>query len=191
MQKGVMMIFEMPKDSRQRYTKQCLFETFERMLEEKPVSDIKVSDLCKEAGVSRKTFYKYYADPFMLLSAMQDDLFIGFKQVVEGLPRNIFAIAPELIRFSGEHRVVMRAAFANRGEGNVIDLIINWLYLTYREEWELANPNLSSREVRFLFQFVVSGLTGMVELWLVEYPSMPAEKVCAQADALLRLSTPQ
>ena len=47
-----------PKDSRQRYTKQCLFDSFSRALECKPVSEITVSEICDDAGISRKTFYK-------------------------------------------------------------------------------------------------------------------------------------
>lgn len=183
-------MFVTPKDSRQRYTKQCLYETFEKALEHQSVSEITVSELCKDAGISRKTFYKYYNDPFALLSAMQDDLFVGFQQAAEDLPHDVFTIAPAFIKFSGQNRVLMRAAFANRGEGNIIDRIITWLYDTYRKDWERVNPELTSEQVRFLFQFVVSGLAGIVQLWLVEYPEMPDELVCAQADALLHAASP-
>lgn len=177
-----------PKDSRQRYTKQCLYEAFEQALDSKQVSEISISELCKEAGVSRKTFYKYYADQYALLSAMQDDLFVGFERIAAELPRNIFDIAPAFISFAGENRVLMRAAYANRSEGNIIDRIITWLYDTYKEEWKLLNPALSEDQVRFLFQFVVSGITGMVQLWLFEYPELPAEVICAQALTLLSLA---
>ena len=69
-----------PKDPRQRCTKERLFASFERALQSKPVSDITVSEVCRDAGISRKTFYKYYSDPFALLLAMQDDLFVGLAQ---------------------------------------------------------------------------------------------------------------
>lgn len=49
-----------PKDSRQRCTKERLFASFERALQSKAVSDITVSEVCSDAGISRKTFYKYY-----------------------------------------------------------------------------------------------------------------------------------
>ena len=64
-----------PKDSRQRYTKESLYASFLELLDEKAVSDITVIEICERAGVSRKTFYKYYSDQFALLMGMQKDLF--------------------------------------------------------------------------------------------------------------------
>ena len=40
-------------------TKESLLEALIRMLEEVPLESITVSDLCKEAGINRTTFYKY------------------------------------------------------------------------------------------------------------------------------------
>ena len=90
-----------PKDPRQRCTKERLFASFERALQSKPVSDITVSEVCSDAGISRKTFYKYYSDPFALLLAMQDDLFVGLAQRLVKLPPNVYAISSDrLIEFS-------------------------------------------------------------------------------------------
>jgi len=44
-------------DDRER----AILETAERLLEEKPLSDISVDDLAKGAGISRPTFYFYFA----------------------------------------------------------------------------------------------------------------------------------
>lgn len=180
-----------PKDSRQRYTKQCLFDSFLIALADKPVSDITVSEISERAGVSRKTFYKYYSDPFALLVAMQDDLFAGFERFVVQLPPNVFDMAPALIAFAGEHRVLVRASFENRGEGNFIDRVLAYLYDAYHEDWEKVNPQATKQDVKFLFHFVASGLVGIIRLWLFEEPSLTAEEVAAKADRLMRLSTPQ
>ena len=177
-----------PKDSRQRYTKQCLFDSFSRALERKPVSEITVSEICEDAGVSRKTFYKYYSDQFALLLAMQDDLFAGFEGYVEQLPANVFDMAPALIAFASENRVLIRAAFENRGEGNFIDRVIAYLYDAYHGDWERANPEMDAQDVEFLFHFVVSGLVGVVRLWLFETPDLSAEEVSAKADYLMKLA---
>ena len=82
-----------PKDSRQRCTKERLFASFERALQSKAVSDITVSEVCSDAGISRKTFYKYYSDPFALLLDMQDDLFAGLGQRLTKLPPDVYVIS--------------------------------------------------------------------------------------------------
>ena len=180
-----------PKDSRQRYTKQCLFDSLLHALEQKPVSDITVSEICEEAGISRKTFYKYYSDQFALLLAMQDDLFAGFERYVEKLPHNVFDMVPALMAFASEHRVLVRAAFENRGQGNFIDRVIAYLYDAYHSDWERANPNLPKQDVTFLFHFVASGLVGIIRLWLFEEPELSAEEVAKKADFLLRMASPK
>ena len=179
-----------PKDSRRRYTKQCLFDSFLQALEIKPVSEITVSEICDQAGISRKTFYKYYSDQFALLLAMQDDLFAGFERYVEQLPPNVFDMAPALVSFASDHRVIIRSAFENRGDGNFIDRVIAYLYHAYHDDWERANPHMSQQDVTFLFHYVVSGLVGIIRLWLFEEPDLTADEVAKKADYLMRLSTP-
>ena len=179
-----------PRDSRLRYTKECLYESFLEFLAEKPVSDITVIEICARAGVSRKTFYKYYSDPFALLRSMQDDLFEDYRELLVGQPADISAIMPVLIRFVGENRVLVKAAFANRGEGNFVDRVLDDLFATYREAWEAANPELSAEDVEFLFYFAVSGLFGIVRHWLFEHPELAADEIVRQAALLMHVANP-
>jgi AcrR family transcriptional regulator len=183
-------MYIIPKDSRLRYTKQCLFDAFTAKLEEKPVSDITVSEVSEMAGVSRKTFYKYYSDQFALLQAMQDDIFTGMQAQLEQLPPNIFEFVPALIDFADANRVVIKATLANRGSDNIIDRFVNLLYDAYKDDWQAANPNMSAQEVRFLFHYVTSGLVGIIQLWLFDYPKMSRADITQTANFLMRLSTP-
>lgn len=179
-----------PRDSRLRYTKDCLYRSFLEFLAEKPISNITVIEICDRAGVSRKTFYKYYSDQFALLQAMQDDLFADYQERLEELPPNVFAIAPDLIRFAGENRVLMKAIFANRNEGGFVDRMIEDLYARYAADWQAANPKMGSDQVEALFYYVVSGLFGLVRHWLFDQPKRDAEEVIEDAGWLMKLTTP-
>jgi len=183
-------MFVKPKDSRQRYTKECLFNAFTDALKTKPVSAITVSEISQAAGVSRKTFYKYYSDQFALLLAMQDDLFIGFEEELESLEPDIFAIVPALIGFVAEHHILIKAVYENRGEGNFIDRVVLYLFDAYHLVWEQQNPHLQKKDVEFLFYYVVSGIVGIIGHWLFDEPDMPTAEVIRQAGYLLALTTP-
>jgi AcrR family transcriptional regulator len=186
-----LIVYLKPKDSRQRYTKQCLFDSFLLLLDQKPVSAITVSEICKDAGISRKTFYKYYSDQFALLEAMQVDLFAEFEAQLKDLPIEIYAIVPALIQFASKHRILLLAVFSNRSEGNFIDRVLDYMYGAFHEEWEARNAAMSTQDVKFLFYYVTSGLVGIIRLWLFDEPSMSADKVIRQANFLMELSTPQ
>ena len=179
-----------PRDSRLRYTKECLHGSFLEFLAEKPVSEITVVEICERAGISRKTFYKYYSDPFALLKSMQDDLFEDYRDRLVGQPADISAIMPVLIRFVDDNRVLVKAAFEYRGEGNFVDRVLDDLSATYREAWEQANPGLSATDVEFLFFFAVSGLFGIVQHWLTDRPELVADEVLSQAVALMHVADP-
>lgn len=49
------------------YTRTVLINAFEMLLDEKPLEDITVSDICKKAGASRSTFYKYFSDKYEIM----------------------------------------------------------------------------------------------------------------------------
>ena len=179
-----------PKDSRQRYTKESLYASFLELLDEKAVSDITVIEICERAGVSRKTFYKYYSDQFALLMGMQNDMFEDYRDLISAEEPDIFRIAPTLINWAGRNRVLVKAIFANRGEGNFIDRMCDDLFSIYRESWEAANPTMDPQNVEALFYFVVSGLVGLVRHWLFDRPEWTVEEVTTRAFALMQLANP-
>jgi len=180
-----------PKDSRQRYTKRCLVDAFLNALETKQVSDITVIEISEASGISRKTFYKYYSDPFALLAALEEDLFAGFLQELETLPPVIFDITPALIKFSDRHRVLMRSVFENQRENGFIDQVMKYLYAAYHVEWEANNPLMPKHDVEYLFQYIVTGLIGIIRFWLLNDPELPAEELIKKANFLMALSEPK
>lgn len=60
----------MNKDMRIAVTKRMLKEGMLRCLESKTLSKITVSDLCRESGVNRATFYNHYETPTAILREM-------------------------------------------------------------------------------------------------------------------------
>ena len=86
--------------------------------------------------------------------------------------------------------MLVKAIFANRGEGNFIDRMCDDLFSIYRESWEAANPTMDPQNVEALFYFVVSGLVGLVRHWLVDRPEWTVDEVTTRAFALMQLADP-
>lgn len=63
----------MSQDMRILMTKRMLKEGLLRTIEHKPLSKISVSELCKQAGVNRATFYNHYDSPTLLLKDIAKD----------------------------------------------------------------------------------------------------------------------
>ncbi|WP_165171297.1 TetR/AcrR family transcriptional regulator [Adlercreutzia sp. ZJ242] len=62
------------KDHRAEVTKTLLRRALIDLLEEKPIGSISVAELCREADVSRSTFYAHYDTPEDLLESIQAEL---------------------------------------------------------------------------------------------------------------------
>lgn len=53
----------MKENQRIAISKRMLQESLLRLLQTKELSEIRITELCREAGINRTTFYKYYSTP--------------------------------------------------------------------------------------------------------------------------------
>ena len=53
-------------DRRVKYTKQAIRDSFLKLLSEKPIEKISVTEICREAEINRGTFYSHYTNPYDL-----------------------------------------------------------------------------------------------------------------------------
>ncbi len=74
-------------------TKKLLQEGLLRLLEVKSLENISVTELCRESGINRATFYNHYSSPQELLNDLEKRLTEQLKPVI-GTPRT----AEEVIR---------------------------------------------------------------------------------------------
>lgn len=63
----------MESNQRVMITKRMLKEGMMRLLQEKPLDKISITELCREAGINRTTFYRHYEWPRDVLAEMQND----------------------------------------------------------------------------------------------------------------------
>ena len=72
----------MPKENQRiTLTKRLLKEGLFRLLKTKELNKINVSELCKEAGINRATFYKYYTAPQDVLKDVENDIIGDLKNL--------------------------------------------------------------------------------------------------------------
>lgn len=73
--------------------KQVIGASVEKLLADKPFSAVSVEDICRNAGISRRTFYRYFTDKYEVITwifereydqfrnpAVEDDVYNGIQQ---------------------------------------------------------------------------------------------------------------
>ena len=68
------------ENQRVRITKMLLKDALTKLLYEKKIEKVTVSELCEAAGVNRSTFYKHYGSQFDVLDDIEKDFFMLRKK---------------------------------------------------------------------------------------------------------------
>ena len=154
-------------DRRVKFTKMVLRESLLELMREKPIGEITVTELCKNADVNRGTFYTYYKDPMDLLSHIQDGLCREFDQLLESHrgqsnPRALFL---ELMQVAYEDKELCRMALSG---GLPLTNRLKALFLEkFSFSWKSAQP-MAPEALHRAVRFLTAGCLSYFEDWLME-----------------------
>lgn len=76
------------ENQRVTLTKKLLKEALVHLLHKKPLAQINVSELCKEAGINRATFYRHYGCPGDVLVEFEMDMLYEIREIA-GKPQSM------------------------------------------------------------------------------------------------------
>ncbi|AKN15741.1 TetR/AcrR family transcriptional regulator [Mycobacterium haemophilum] len=116
----------------------AILATAEQLLKDRPLTDISVDDLAKGAGISRPTFYFYFASKEAVLLTLLDRVFNEADAALETLIENPDAERDNRWRTGinvffetfGSHKAVTRAGQVARDNAEVREL-----WSTFMQKW--------------------------------------------------------
>lgn len=129
---------------------------------------VSIEEICKEAGVSKMTFYKHFANKLELLKAIFDEIFEEAREKIRALEKAEFSSDEKLLMIfrmksegvSGISQELLKDLYANPDPGPkavVEELTAAWMQEIIkvfesgkRDGWIRKDVN-----VPFLFQFVL------------------------------------
>lgn len=74
---------EKKENQRITLTKRLLKESFIHLMEKKSIQKISISEICKDSGINRATFYNHYNTQFDLLTEIEDDMVAEIKNCLK------------------------------------------------------------------------------------------------------------
>jgi AcrR family transcriptional regulator len=117
----------------------AILATAERLLEDRPLTDISVDDLAKGAGISRPTFYFYFPSKEAVLLTLLDRVINEADSALEALAENLDSDRDTMWRTGinvffetfGSHKAVIRG-----GQGvSAINAEVRELWSTFMQKW--------------------------------------------------------
>lgn len=155
-------------------TKRMLREGLLRLLETKELDKISITELCRESGVNRSTFYRYYALPKDILTEMQN---LFAEEIYSSLQRSMTVWEVErLFGYLQENKEIVKLFLRYNPELEWLDFF-NHFYQRFALKKSLkAFQGLDEESSKLLFSFIAGGTYLIVHQWLVEdIPKSPKE----------------
>ena len=97
-------------------TKQAIAASLAKLLQERPISQITVKDVCADCGLNRQTFYYHFQDIYDLLFWLVRKDITAYYHTQKIAPANMSDYLYSLFRYCREHSRLVRHAYnpANR-----------------------------------------------------------------------------
>lgn len=143
------------------FSRKNFFEALLRLYHQKPYQEIQISELCREAGYNRSTFYRIYSSKeALLLDGFKEEYSKGYYQTIpptETESRAVYTRNVELlfafIRKNPDFFLMMRDAH-----------LVNEMYLLFREEYPYNSKN--SECAFYTRNFLAAGYLSIIYGWL-------------------------
>ncbi|TCI96348.1 TetR/AcrR family transcriptional regulator [Aeromicrobium sp. IC_218] len=154
------------------------------LAQQKPADQINVSELCRAAGITRDTFYRYAASPIQLLAQVLNDDLDTYTALTRHLPAapagGTVMDAPSrawlehVCRFEAVYRQALRPHLPTEMRDVLLTRIQNFM-LTHAARHPHIRPNIdgtvmNERGIRLAAAYAASGSVGAIEAWLASGP---------------------
>lgn len=143
------------------FSKKCFFEALLRLYHQKPYLEIQISEICREAGYNRSTFYRIYpSKEALLLDGFKEEYMMGYYRTIPPTAvetKAVYTRNVELlfafIRKNPDFFLMMRDAH-----------LVNEMYLLFREAYPYDS---TTDECAFYTRnFLAAGYLSVIYGWL-------------------------
>ncbi len=160
-------------DTRVILTRRLLKEGLIRCIAEKPISKITVSDLCRQSGINRTTFYNHYESPAMILRDIAWDYAEELRSIYETAKKEnrsgeeaIEACLTYLLERKDEIKIILSGNAENLITGFGLEIVSRRL----SEEKEHLQDNYDNiHDDLYLFSVIISSAAyGLINVWITQ-----------------------
>lgn len=175
-------------DHRARVTRMLLRRAFTDLLKEKPIESISVKELCAVAGINRGTFYSHYQDLYDLRRQLEEELVEDLQRALAPLLENApspLEVTEGIFRCLRDNADVCTVVLGPCGDRGFVRRLLEGARASYLAGYTRYFAGASQRQLDYFYAFVSAGCIGLLERWLSEGMTTPAEEIAAAAEGIM------
>jgi Transcriptional regulator len=155
-------------DRRTLYTRKMILDSYIKLLKEKPRDKIMITEICRIAEINRCTFYLHFSDIKDVESAIVQKILRDVKEFVqsqENLSNNRLELSYKFMNKMLHDDTYMTLMSIRKNDSLNFSIIQDF----YQDFVNMSLPpdnNLSEREKKLLYNFVVGGIVATHQYWI-------------------------
>jgi AcrR family transcriptional regulator len=167
--KQVILVKIEKPDRRVKYTKMVLKQSLLELMENKPINQITIKEICDLADVNRGTFYKHYNDQYDLLKQIQEELDFEIKATLNNNLSDTASsskIITEIIHCIAEQNALCKILFTKHGDTEFLRKIMYNAHSQCINEWQSKSKQNDIQQLEMFYIFIANGISAVVQNWL-------------------------
>lgn len=171
----------MRNDMRVAVTKRMLKEGLLRCIKDTPLSSITVSDLCRESGINRATFYNHYDSPRAILKEIAWDYSNKLEQLFQEslhLPQSSYhAAAEKCCQFVFDERDNLRILLSEGVGSEIRQIVFEVVFEALNRPGSVNRGPSDDPDLVFLYNHATaSAIFTLLRIWICnDIPKSPSE----------------
>ncbi len=178
-------------DQRTMLTKTMIKNSFIKLLNDKPLQNITVKELCDIAEINRGTFYKYYLDVYDLKDKLEDEF--TEKLITALLPlanadnnsaslTHVLSTVFEVIHANSDFSSLL---ISQNTDKRFVSKLLAIGYENYINSYVKLFPDVDKMKLNYYYSFISAGCIGVLESWLTGGMRERIEEVVAITDKII------
>ncbi|MBR4906228.1 MAG: TetR/AcrR family transcriptional regulator C-terminal domain-containing protein [Clostridia bacterium] len=158
-------------EHRVRATKKLLRDALLTLLNEKPLRNITVKELCARAGLNRGTFYAHYRDVYDLMEQIEEEMKTAFFAALEPVMSDAGQLSPpkmtkKIFECIEKNADLCRVAIGPYGDREFTRRLLRESRERSIQRCLQAFPNAEQWQIEAYFTFVTGGCYALMERWI-------------------------
>ncbi len=186
---GGQEINEETLDKRRRKTRRAIKTSLIRLMTEKDLSDITITEIAEEADINRKTFYAHYRDLYDILDEIENDLIGKVFRILNNadILKSMYNPYPLLRELTGEINKDLefyRLLVQSRDYNSLLDKIQGIFKARFLE---LTKDTIKTDKelLAFVIDFITSGITSVYKEWFSSERNISLEQLSKSLSLLI------
>jgi len=180
-------------DQRVKTTRHLLRRGLINLLEQKPLADISITELCRQSGINRGTFYAHYKDIGDLHKCIEEEVFAEIQKTLidhtvhtagsrsyKEEPSIYYAVF-DFLQHSSDLRSLLMNSHAYHP---LLQKLLAVGYDIFAAEYHRLHKGPGEEQIRFAFHFIAAGILSLSKEWIAGGRKEPVEWMARKTEQM-------